>query len=148
MAAMRAPGGAAVLLLVLTGCGSAGDAPGDGPGPVAEAFATAWTEAKCKAAMAHVAAPDDNWTAACQATYRFGTKCDETRAGDPAVADCGPGTKIAVRTTEITSEVEEGDTADLSVLVSYTQGTSTRESRTLKLQLREQGGGWKVTKVG
>lgn len=64
------------------------------------------------------------------------------------MADCGKGTKIAVRTTEVTRSEEAGDTATLAVLIAYTQGRYTRESRTLRLQLRDQGDGWRVVKVG
>lgn len=138
--------GAVLLLsgvLALAGCGDAA-----GPERVARDFATAWTEARCEEAMAYVAAPDDNWTASCQATYRFGTRCEEVPEGDPEVADCGEGTEIAVRTTEVTRSEEAGDTADLAVLVAYTQGEDTRESRTLRVRLRDQGEGWKVVKVG
>lgn len=141
--------GAVLLLsgaLALVGCGGGGDTAG--PERVARDFATAWTEARCADAMSFIAAPDDNWTASCETTYRFGIKCDEVQAGDPEVSDCGKGTKIAVRTTEVTRSEEAEETADLAVLVAYTQGADTRESRTLRVRLREQGDGWKVVEVG
>lgn len=148
MAGMTDPRRSAVLLLVgalaLAGCGG----ERVGPDEVARDFATAWTEARCQDAMAYVAEPDDSWTDACERAFHFGTKCDEVQPGDPRPTDCGKGTTIAVRTTEVTQAEEAGDTADLAVLVAYSQGKNTRESRTLRVRLEDQDDGWKVVKVG
>ncbi len=146
---------AAVLLLAgllaTAACGKA--ATDEGPDRVAREFATAWTEARCDDAMTLVEDPDKSWKDACTRAFHFGTKCDEVQPGDPLPADCGKGTRIKVRETEVTESSEEGGAASVRVLVSYTQGKSTRESRTLRLRLGESGdsgdsGGWKVTKVG